>query len=271
MNKMILKLKEINNDLVSPYHVLRYEQDDDPPVRKPLKIDTAFPALGSQYFDLVAVNILLANNKDIVYRPPVEIVELACSLFRVGNRRCNIFRDDQVSRVYNALAYNKVPDVMLVHQFLIQVTNYEYETADLWFSYMLLLFGLADVYKSKNHPYRSRRFVSYANKCYLTRDRKEHEHDLTCDNLRVLSGLKQLISECAKDKRYQNEEYILYMLDSIRIYVVIYLAALIRRSCTWKEFTPLGDLVLCQKVALHEGIVRTHHELHKRTGAVNET
>ena len=271
MEDLIERLKEINASLIPPFYAIAEEPDNNVKLstasfiisKEPLKFDI-------KYFDLVAINILLANHNDVVYEPPCEIAELTCNLFYLANLRHNIYNPIQTEVVYEALAFNDMPPNMLVYQFLNKVLQNPNKLGDIWFAYILLLWGFTLCEKTKNHPYRSRALVGFINRCYLTQNRKEHEHDLLCDNLKILESLKSYILLCTRDKRYQQTEYVAYMVDSLKLFVVVYLAAIIRRSCTWPEFSKLGDAVLCQKYRFHENIVKIHYEEHKKTGAINQ-
>lgn len=271
MDAIIKKVQELNAELIPPYYVLAETSEV---VKEksisPLIITKETPTFDIKYFDLVAVNILLANNNKVIYEPPAEIAELVCNLFYISNLRCKFYTPEQSERVYEALAFNTLPSNMLVYQFLNKVIQDPYKLGSIWFQYMILLWGFISPRNSDTRPYRSRSLVGYANRCFLTSNRDEHEHDLLCDGLNMLEALKSYILLCTRDKRYQNSNYINYMVDSLQMFIVIYLAALIRRSCTWPELSKLGSAVLNQKLRFHENIVKIHYEIHKQTGAVNQ-
>lgn len=270
MDEIITRLMVLNNELIPPYYLLADKEDVVTVKPHPYAISKEIPKFDIKYFDLVALNILLANHNKVIYHPPAEVAELVCNMFYIANLRHQIYTPTQAEKVYECLAFNTVPPNMLVYQFMDQVLQQTSQQADVWFVYILLLWGFTITQPSKTHPYRSRFLVGYINKCYLTANRKEHEHDIVCDNLKVLDNLKSLILLCTRDKRYQDTEFINYAVDSIRAFVVVYLAALIRRSCTWPEFCKLGDNIICQKNRFHNAIVQQHYEEHKKTGAVNQ-
>jgi len=272
MDGLIVRLKELDAELTPCYYALEYETDVvDMKDKVPFVIAREFPKADVRYFDLVAIHILLANHNKILYDIPPEIVELTCTLFTMANRRCKVFaREEQAVRFYEDLAFGRVPADMLVYQFLNHIVKVKDPLADVWFSYILLIWAISPMTASETRPYRSRALVSFINRTYVTSNRNEHGHDLLCDNLRILDSLRGYITLCTNDTRYHGKDYIAYMVDSIRQLVVIYLAALLRRSCTWLEFCKLGGAVLVQKSRFHSSILKMHHDLHKETGAVNQ-
>lgn len=271
METLIKRVQEINRELIPPYYLVLEEEDVVKERKTPVtSVSREMPKYDLKYFDLVAINILLANHNDVIYQIPAEVAELACNMFYMANTRCGIYKPIQAEAVYEALAFGRMPRSMLVYQFLNKTLLDKSQMADVWFAYILQLWGLSVISPSNNHPYRSRALVGYINRCLLTENRNEHEHDLRCDTLGIMGFLRGYISLCTKDKRYQNQDYARYMVDSIRMLVVIYLALLIRRGCIWPEMSRLASIVLHQKSLLHEDIVRTHYKMHKQTGAVNQ-
>ena len=272
MDGLIVRLKELNAELVPCYYALEYEADIvDEKEKIPHIITREFPKADIRYFDLVAINILLANHNGLIYTPPPEIVELTCTLFTMANRRCKIFkREDQVIRFYQDIAFGRTPNDMLVYQFLNHIERSSVALADVWFMYILLIWAISYSTPSDTKPYRSRALVSLINRTYLISNRNEHKHDLLCDNLKVLDNLRGYIKLCTTCTQLEGHKYTEHMVDSMRQFVVIYLAALLYRSCTWPEFRKLANSVLVQKSKFHESIIKMHHDLHKQTGAINQ-
>lgn len=270
MEKLITELHKHNVEMTPKYHEILLQPDAVTPRKNDVVVSKEIPMLGLEYFDLVAINIILSEHKGLIYTPGFDIVDIASSMFHIGNRRWNMLTEHQAIRFCESIAKGGTPSNMLVYQLLNQIKLVERFKGDVWLAYMMPLLGLVKVEPSETHPYRSRMLVSYMYRYMLTDNSKAHDHDIVVDRLGFLSMLKAYITTCTSDSRYQNDAYIVYMLDSLRMLVVVYLAALLRRSCTWNEFKPMASAVFTQKLQFHEGIVRMHKELHNLTGVVNQ-
>lgn len=269
MQNLISKLHDLNVELIPAYYNILEQptkttnENDKVSFSKILTLDL-------RYFDLVAINILMSEHRGIIYTPDFWIADIACNMLRMGNDKHNMFGNNQVDRICADMVHGRTPDNMLIYQLLNQILRHNSQQADIWLVYMLPLFAITKLNVSKTHPYRSRMLVSYMYRCMLADSSKAHDHDIVTDRLRFLDMLKAYITMCTNDERYQGDAYIAYMLDSLRILIVVYLAVLIKRSCTWKEFQQLGSIVATQKLVFHESIVKEHKELHKLTGVVNQ-
>lgn len=271
MEELIPRLKELNAEFIPKYSTVECTSEEFIESNTGNSISREIPEADLRYFDLAALNILLAANNTVVYEPPVAILDMISNLTYMANLRCRFFTVlPQINRFCESMSYGHIPDPGLVYQFLNKILRYNKSLADIWFAYILLIWGLPSdrVYDTK--PFRSRSIMSFINKSYLTENRSEHEHDLRCDNLRILPNLKGYIELCCNMNKYQGQDFIGYLVESMNLFVVSYLAAIIRRACVWPEFKRLGNIVMYQKSVFHGNVIKLHHEIHKKTGAVNQ-
>lgn len=221
------------------------------------------------YFDLMVANILLERHQDVRYTLSANLAEIITRMAYEGIRRMKIFADPVTYRFCNDIALHRIPRSAYIYQYLNFVLRYQYNVLPFWFYYTLLLWGFIETEKFNHTAYRSRMYVGFIHNCCSIKF-SDHRSDRCHDVLKVKEKMSRLILSCMKDPRFENDEQALiaYIVDSLRIFSVIILSALMSRSCdSWPIFRALGNEVMTQRLIEHQSVIdASYQQLTKKGG-----
>lgn len=272
MNNVIIeKLQLLNEEFISQYLATSHETtkgtiDTSTEVRLLAKDN---PKYDFKYFDLMTINVLMFRHRGVVCTLTPNMSELISRMAYDACLAMNIFpMDRQAKEFCEDLAFHRVPDEMLVYQFLLWIERYNENIYPVWFPYVMLLFAFTNTKQYINHPYRSRYIVGVINNFIVLKLSGEHEHEVRYDEFKMVQKTKQCLKCVLFDKRYVGVEFTGYMLDSLRLLAICYLSAIVYRGCTWPVFKLVGDEVLGQHLRQHQNIVNKHYNAHKATGVL---
>ena len=214
---------------------------------------------GLDYYDLMIANILLRRHDEIKYELSANFAEIITRIAYEGLRHMRIFDDKTAYDFCNDIALHRIPKSTWVYQYLNFVVRYPHNALPYWFYYTLLLWAFVDTPVFNNVTYRSRLYVGIIYNCGLTKF-QSYEADRTHDVFDLKDKLSRLIISCIRDKRYEkNDNFIPYMVDSLRVFSIIILSTIISRGCKWDVFCKLGSQVISQRLKEHQQVIDTSY------------
>ena len=267
MNNAVLEQLHALNDLYIPLYLSTSHEED--PILPTASIKTATkeePKYGIEFFDVACTNALLYHHKDVVYLMSPNMIEFISRLSYEGFRRLGVFACDySTMRFCNALALHKRPPGASMFNFLLWIERYSHNIFPIWFPYAMLSFVLTQTKRFPHRPYRSRYLLGVINNFGTTKvTGANHAHQLRYDTFGMVDKTKRLVTLVNKNECLLKEDYVEYMIDSLRQLAIIYLSHVIKTECTYSAFRTVGREVIGQAAMLHQNVVDNHYKTHSK-------
>lgn len=208
-----------------------------------------------KYYDLVLIAILLNKHKDIRKDIDVDILRMAAELFILGNRHTSVLQDRQAREFVDAILFNTEIPHTSVFQILLTLDRTIDTIMSIEAMYMLPIIALIDTKRFPNYIHRSNIMVVMIDQLKMVKKYKDHKFDVTTDAQRILLKLKRLLININADTTYDDSEYVDYVLDTYRMFIIAYFGSLIQRDCLYREFKTLGQDVVYQKYMEHKYVL----------------
>ena len=257
-NEIVKTLTTLNSEYIPRFLANSHELEEvvEPSSNIPGLDKNNVTKYGNDYYDLMIANILLKRHHEVKCELTSNIAEILTRMAYEGIRHMNIMDDKSAYDLCNDIALHRIPKRTTMYQYLNFILRYEYNVLPYWFYYTLLLWAFVDTKQYQHTMYRSRILIGILHQCCLVKF-TDYNADRSHDVFNLKEKLIRLISVCENDTRFEDDEegYVSYMVDSLRIFSTIMLSILMSRSCEWDIFRTLGNEVMTQRLLEHQKVI----------------